>query len=184
MLGELVDCGKVRHVGIANETPWGVARYLAVAEQNPAPRIVSVQNPYNLLNRSFEIGLAEFVHREALALLAYSPLAFGVLSGKYYGGVRPPDARLTLFRRFKRYTNTRGVAASEAYVRLARKHDLSPAQMALAWVNARPFVTSTLIGATCLDQLAEDIGSTELQLTDEVAAGIEAIHDLNPNPCP
>lgn len=182
-LAGLVAAGKVRHVGLSNETPWGVMEYLRLAERHGLPRVVSIQNPYNLLNRSFEVGLAEIAHREQVGLLAYSPLAFGRLTGKYLQG-DPPGARLTLFERFTRYNNPQGLAATERYVRLAREHGLSPAQMALAYVNSRPFLTSNIIGATSLEQLKENIGSIELTLSDEVLAGIEAIHLDHPNPCP
>lgn len=183
-LADLVKAGKVRHIGVSNETPWGVAQFLRLADERGWPRIVSIQNPYSLLNRSFEVGLAEFVHREDVGLLAYSPLGFGVLSGKYLDGARPPGARLTLFNRFRRYTGEAGHAAVRDYVKLARRHGLDPAQMALAYVNTRPFLTSTIIGATTLAQLRDDIASIDLRLSDEVLAGIEAIHAAHPNPCP
>lgn len=184
-LEDLVTSGKVRHVGVSNETPWGVMRFLALSEQHGLPRISSIQNPYSLLNRSFEIGLAEIAHREDCGLLAYSPLAMGVLSGKYEGGrTRPPEARLTKFARFTRYATQAGLDASERYVTLARQHDLDPSQMALAWVTSRPFVTSNLLGATTLEQLRTNLGSAEVTLSDEVIAGIQAIHEAHPNPCP
>ena len=182
-LEAFVEQGKVRHVGVSNETPWGVMEYLRLAERFNLPRIVSIQNPYNLLNRSFEVGLAEIAHREDTGLLAYSPLGFGRLTGKYLGG-NPPKARLTLFERFSRYNNAEGLAATERYVALARAHGLSPAQMALAYVNSRPFLTSNIIGATTMEQLREDIGSIEVVLSDEVLAEIERIHTQHPNPCP
>ena len=183
-LGELVAEGRVRHVGISNETPWGLMRYLQAAREAGLPRVVSIQNPYSLLNRSFEVGLAEMAIRERTGLLAYSPLGFGVLSGKYLGGARPAGARLTLFSRFDRYSGAAGEQATAAYVALAREHGLDPAQMALAWVHRQPFVTSTIIGATDLAQLAANIASAELDLPPEVLAGIEAIHAAHPNPCP
>jgi aryl-alcohol dehydrogenase-like predicted oxidoreductase len=184
VLADLVEAGKVRHVGVSNETPWGVMRYLAAASRAGLPRIVSVQNPYNLLNRTFEVGLAEVAHREDVGLLAYSPLAFGVLSGKYLDGRRPADGRVTLFERFSRYSNPQGEAATRAYVDLAREHGLDPAQMALAYVYGRPFLTAGIIGATRMDQLEADIAAAELELSEEVLAGIEAIHTGQPNPCP
>ncbi|PHV10619.1 NADP(H)-dependent aldo-keto reductase [Chitinimonas sp. BJB300] len=184
VLAEFVRAGKVRHIGVSNETPWGVAQFLRAAEKLGLPRIVSIQNPYNLLNRTFEIGLAEFTHREQIGLLAYSPLAFGMLSGKYLDGARPANARLTLYSRFQRYTKPSAEAATRAYVQLARQHGLSPAQMALAYINSRPFVTSNLIGATTLRQLEENIASTTLTLNTEVLAGIEAIHADIANPAP
>jgi len=184
VLADLVDAGKIRHVGLSNETPWGVMEFLRLARHCGLPRVVSVQNPYSLLNRSFEIGLAEVAYREDCGLLAYSPLGFGVLSGKYLHGARPAGARITLFERFSRYSNPQAEAATEAYVALAREHGLDPAQMALAFVTSRPFVTSNIIGATNLQQLQSNLGSANLVLSDEVLAGIEAIHQRHPNPAP
>ncbi|HHM06132.1 MAG TPA: NADP(H)-dependent aldo-keto reductase [Gammaproteobacteria bacterium] len=183
-LAELVRTGKVRHIGLSNETPWGVAEALRLSDRLGLPRVVSIQNPYSLLNRSFEVGLAEMAIRENVGLLPYSPLGFGTLSGKYLGGARPAGARLSRYARFSRYTKPRGQAAAEAYVQLARRHGLDPAQMALAFVTSRPFVTSTLIGATTLDQLKSNIASTALTLPPTVLAGIDEIHHNNPNPCP
>jgi len=183
-LGALVESGKVRHIGVSNETPWGVMQYLQLARELGLPRIVSIQNPYSLLNRSFEVGLAEIAHREAVGLLAYSPLGFGVLTGKYLDGRRPAGARLTRFQRFQRYTREIAQAPIRAYVELARAHGLDPAQMALAFVHSRPFVTATIIGATTLEQLASNLSSLDLTLPEEVIAGIEAIHAAQPNPCP
>jgi aryl-alcohol dehydrogenase-like predicted oxidoreductase len=184
VLGDLVRSGKVRHVGVSNETPWGVMRYLDAAQRLGLPRIVSIQNPYSLLNRSFEIGLAEIADRERVGLLAYSPLGFGVLSGKYLDGARPANARLTLFERFQRYSSVQGQRATRAYVELARAHGLDPAQMALAFVNSRPFTTATIIGATTMAQLRSDIASIDVTLTPAVRAAIEAIHTDQPNPSP
>jgi aryl-alcohol dehydrogenase-like predicted oxidoreductase len=184
VLAELVSEGKIRHIGISNETPWGAMTFLRLAEKFGLPRIVSIQNPYNLLNRTFEVGLAEIAHREQMGLLAYSPLGFGVLSGKYLGNARPAGARLTLFDRFKRYTNRQSETAVEAYVAIARRHGLDPAQMALAFVSRQPFLTSTIIGATNLAQLASDLQSAELTLPESVIADIEAVHVQYPNPAP
>jgi aryl-alcohol dehydrogenase-like predicted oxidoreductase len=183
-LEELITAGKVRHIGVSNETPWGLMQYLKLAEQAGLPRIASIQNPYSLLNRSFEVGLAEMALREEAGLLAYSPLGFGVLSGKYLDGAWPKGCRLTLHERFSRYSNPEGISATEAYVKLARKHGLDPAQMALAFVTSRPFVTSNIIGATTLQQLESNLGSSELRLSQEMLEGIEAIHQKQPNPCP
>jgi len=183
-LARLVDAGKVRHVGISNETPWGLAEYLRLAREKHWPRAASIQNPYNLLNRSFEVGLAEFAHREDVGLIAYSPLAFGVLSGKYLGGARPGGARLTLFSRFQRYTGERVERAVRLYVELARKHGLDPAQMALAYVFGRPFLASALVGATTMAQLRSNIAAAQLALPAEVVAGIESIHRDHSNPAP
>ncbi len=184
VLADFVRAGKVRAVGLSNETPWGVMHCLALAREHGLPRVVSVQNPYNLLNRTYEIGLAEVSLRERVGLLAYSPLAFGVLSGKYLDGAQPAGARLTLFPRFDRYSNARARRATEAYVAIAREAGLSPAQMALAYVNSRPFLTSNLIGATTLEQLEENLASVALRLPEEVLAAIEAVHADNPNPSP
>ncbi len=181
-LDSFVRAGKLRYIGVSNETPWGFSRFLHLAETRGLPRIVSIQNPYSLVARGFESGLAEIAIRERAGLLAYSPLAFGVLSGKYAGGVRPAGARLTLFERFQRYSGPNTVAASAEYVALAREHGLDPAQMALAFVTSRPFVTSNIIGATTLAQLASNLGSISLTLAPEVLAGIEAVQRRYPNP--
>ncbi|WP_439859606.1 NADP(H)-dependent aldo-keto reductase [Pseudomonas sp. MBLB4136] len=183
-LDEQVKAGKIRQIGLSNETPWGTMKFLQLAESRGWPRVVSIQNPYNLLNRSFEVGLAEVALREQCGLLAYSPLAFGMLSGKYENGARPANARLSLFSRFSRYTNAQAESACSRYVALAREHGLDPAQMALAFVTGQPFVTSNIIGATNLEQLESDLASSELTLSDEVLAGIEAIHKTQPNPAP
>lgn len=184
VLADFVRSGKVRHIGVSNESPWGVARFLRAAEKLDLPRIVSIQNPYNLLNRTFEIGLAEFALREQVGLLAYSPLAFGVLSGKYLHGVRPDGARLTLFDRFSRYNNPQAQIAAQQYVGLARRHGLDPAHLALAFVNSRPFVTSNIIGATTLAQLQSNLRSVHLTLNEQILDEIEAIHTRQPNPAP
>jgi len=183
-LDELVREGKVRHIGLSNETPWGVAEYLRLSRERGWPRVVSIQNPYNLLNRSFEVGLAEFAHREQVGLLAYSPLAFGMLTGKYLGGKHPQGARLTLYERFSRYSGERALEATRAYVDLARLHGLSPAQMALAYVNSRGFVTANIIGATTMEQLQENIGSARVTLSPALLEAIEAIHKEFTYPCP
>ncbi|MEW8505550.1 MAG: NADP(H)-dependent aldo-keto reductase [Candidatus Thiodiazotropha sp.] len=184
VLNDLQRAGKIRHVGVSNETPWGVSRYLQLAEKHDLPRIVSIQNPYNLLNRTYEVGLAEISHREKCGLLAYSPMAFGVLSGKYLDGKRPEAARLTLFSRFDRYSSPQTLWATQEYVALAKRHGLKPAQMALAFVTGQPFVTSNIIGATTLAQLDENIDSIHLSLSPEVLQEIEAIHKRQPNPAP
>jgi len=184
-LGALVTSGKIRHIGISNETPWGVAAYLRHAERLSLPPIVSIQNPYNLLNRTFEIGLSEFAHREAVGLLAYSPLGFGVLSGKYLDNKQPAGARLTLFgKHYKRYANEAGVRCTVQYTKLAQQYGLDAAQMALAFVNTRPFVTSTIIGATGMEQLQANIASIDIELPKTLLREIEKIHTAQPNPCP
>ncbi|MDI5985184.1 NADP(H)-dependent aldo-keto reductase [Halomonas sp. M4R5S39] len=183
-LKELVDAGKVRAIGLSNDTPWGVMRALHLAETLGLPRVASIQNPYNLLNRTFEVGLAEIAHRENVGLLAYSPLAFGVLSGKYLDGARPEGARLTLFERFQRYTNPLAEEATRAYVQIARDHALDPAQMALAFVNSRSFLTSNIVGATTMEQLEDDLTSESLRLEQSVLDAIEEVHRRLPNPAP
>lgn len=157
---------------------------LALAEWLGLPRVASVQNPYNLLNRSFEVGLAEIAHRENVGLLAYSPLAFGTLSGKYVNGARPARARLTLYERFQRYAAPKAEKAIKAYVALARDSGLEPSQMALAYVNSRRFLTSNIIGATTMAQLESNLESEALRLDDDVLDAIDAIHQRMPNPCP
>ena len=183
-LNEQVKAGKIRHIGLSNETPWGVMQFLHYAEQAGLPRIVSVQNPYCLLNRTYEIGLAEASWREQVGLLAYSPLGFGVLSGKYLNGALPAGARISLFPEYTRYSSSAAVAATEAYVKLAQSHGLEPAQMALAYVNGRPFLTSTIIGATTIQQLRSNVDSINLSLSDEVLSAIEEIHNKHANPSP
>lgn len=183
-LADLVRAGKVRHVGISNETPWGVMRYLHLAETHGLPRVVSIQNPYSLLNRVFEIGHAEIALREQVGLLAYSPLAMGALTGKYRHGVRPPQGRLTRFDRFQRYNTPRGAAAVERYAQIAEAHGLDPAQMALAFLLRQPFLTSAIVGATTLEQLRTNLDSIDLALPEPVIAAIEAVHAAEPNPCP
>ncbi|MGF1782898.1 NADP(H)-dependent aldo-keto reductase [Vibrio fluvialis] len=183
-LSDLVRMGKVRYIGVSNETPWGLMTYLRLAEKHDLPRMVLIQNPYNLLNRSFEVGLSEISHYEGVKLLAYSPMAFGVLSGKYLNGARPTGARCSLFERFQRYFTPQGLKATEAYVNLAREFGLDPAQMALAFVNQRPFVASNIIGATNLQQLKSNIDSLELELSEELLLKIQEIGTLYSNPCP
>jgi aryl-alcohol dehydrogenase-like predicted oxidoreductase len=184
VLQDLVKAGKIRHVGLSNETPWGAMRFLQLAEAKKWPRMVSIQNPYNLLNRSYEVGLSEISIRENCGLLAYSPLAFGVLSGKYLGGRQPKGTRLTLFSRFQRYNNGKAEEATERYVKIAKEAGLDPAQMALAFINRQRFVTSNIIGATTAEQLEADIASADVKLAPDVMRAIEAVHNDIPNPCP
>lgn len=183
-LGRLVEAGKVRFIGLSNETPWGLMTFLKCAETQGLPRIVSIQNAYNLVNRSFETGLSEIFYREHVSLLAYSPLGQGYLSGKYEDGALPPNSRKTLFDRLGRYEKGNGPRAISTYVALARRHGLDPAQMAIAFAVSRPFATSTIIGATTMAQLKADIDAADLQLSDDVLADIEQIHLDMPNPCP
>ncbi|MGA7456642.1 MAG: aldo/keto reductase [Methyloceanibacter sp.] len=184
VLAKLVASGKVRFVGLSNETPWGVMSFLKASEQSGMPRPVSIQNAYNLVNRSFETGLSEIFYREQVSLLGYSPLGQGYLSGKYEGGALPPGSRKTLFNRLGRYEKGNGPRAISTYIELARKHGLDPARMAIAFAVSRPFVTSTIIGATSMEQLKSDIAAVELKLSDNVLEDIEQIHLDYPNPCP
>ncbi|MEM7293908.1 MAG: NADP(H)-dependent aldo-keto reductase [Pseudomonadota bacterium] len=184
-LHALVQAGKVRTLGVSNETPWGLWRYLRHAEESNQAPIVSIQNPYNLLNRSFEVGLAEFAHRESVGLLAYSPLGFGALSGKYLDGGKPEGARLSRWSDyFPRYITDVAQRVTRGYVDIAENADLDPAQMALAFVNSRGFVTANIIGATTLEQLESNIGSADIVLPSDVLESIEALHTAQPNPCP
>ncbi len=182
---DLIREGKIRHVGLSNETPWGVMRYLEESKVHASlPRMVTIQNPYSLLNRLFEVGNAEVSHREKIGLLAYSPLGFGTLTGKYLGGMQPATSRITLFPQYDRYSSETAIRATEKYHKLAQDNDISMAQMALAFVNSRPFLTSNIIGATSMRQLKENIASIDVRLGDEVLQGIEAIHNEIPNPAP
>jgi aryl-alcohol dehydrogenase-like predicted oxidoreductase len=183
-LAELVREGRVRYVGLSNETPWGVMEFLRLAREHDLPRVVSVQNAYSLLNRVYECGLAEVGFHESVGLLAYSPLAFGHLSGKY---IADPEAngRITLFPRFGQRYEKPGVApAVAAYAEVAKRHGLSLAQLALAFTYRQWFVTSTIIGATTLEQLAEDIGAWDIGLPGEALADIEAVHLRHSSPAP
>ncbi len=184
VLDELVKVGKIRHVGLSNETPWGAMKFLQLAEAGKGPRMVSIQNPYSLLNRSFEVGLAEVAMREDMGLLPYAPLGAGVLTGKYLGGARPEGARMTLFPDNTRYMGERGQAAVADYIDLAEKHHLDPAQMALAYVRSRPFVTAPIIGATKMAQLKVNIESAEINLSEEVLKDIEDLGKKHTIPCP
>ena len=184
-LADQVRAGKIRYAGVSNETPWGVSEYLRLSREANLPRIVSIQNPYSLLNRTFESGLAEFAHRENVSLLAYSPLGFGVLSGKYLDGNRPEGARLTLFsKQYKRYNNEEAQECTRQYAAVAGECGIHPAQLALAFVNQRPFLTSTIIGATTMQQLAANIASADLKLDKSALRRIDEIHRAQPNPCP
>ncbi|MGL6040877.1 MAG: aldo/keto reductase [Deefgea sp.] len=181
-LNELVQQGKVRYIGVSNETPWGISAFTQIAEQHNLPRIRTTQNVYNLINRNYDHGLSETCHREQVSLLAYSPLAFGLLSGKYQQNPNA-DGRMTRFANFgQRYLKSQVPPAVSAFCTLAERHQISPTQMALAWLQSRWYVASTIIGATNLEQLDENIASTALKLSDELLAEIEAIHRLSPSP--
>ncbi|MCL6267470.1 aldo/keto reductase [Flagellimonas myxillae] len=184
-LRDLIVEGKIRHVGLSNETPWGTMRYLEESKvHQDLPRMLTIQNPYSLLNRLYEVGLSEVSMREDIGLLAYSPLAFGVLSGKYLDAIPPRKSRLALFPHYDRYSGETATSATQKYNELAAAHGLTLAQMALAFINTRPFVTSNIIGATTMEQLKENIGSIDVDLSDEVIQGIEGIHSAIPNPAP
>ncbi len=186
-LEALTECqraGKIRYIGVSNETAWGVMRYLALAEKHDLPRIVTIQNPYSLLNRSYEVGLSEVSQREGVELLAYSCLAFGVLTGKYLNGAKPAGARNTLFSRFTRYSGEQTQKAVAAYVDVAKRHGLDPAQLALAFVRQQKFVASTLLGATTLAQLKTNLESLHLTLSEDVLAELEAVHRIYTYPAP
>ena len=179
-----VKKGRIRHIGLSNETPWGTMKFLQLSKELGLEKIVSVQNPYSLLNRTYEIGMSEIAHHEGIGLLAYSPLAFGYLTGKYRHGARPKAGRITKFSRFTRYSNPESDWATEQYALLAEKHGLSLTQLALAFINHQFFVTSTIIGATTMQQLKENIQAFDVDLSEEVLQGIEAIHRQQPNPAP
>ena len=184
VLDGFVKAGKVRAIGLSNETAWGTMRFVEASERGGKARVASIQNAYNFLNRTFEIGLAEVAMREHVGLLAYSPLAQGYLTGKYLHGARPKGARTTLFNRGQRYETVGAEQAVQRYVELARAHGLDPAQMAIAFVNSRPFVTSSIIGATSMQQLQVLLASGSVKMTPELEAGINEIHQIHCNPCP
>ena len=182
-LNTLIQQGKIRYIGLSNETPWGVMRYLDESKVNGLSRMVTIQNPYSLLNRSFETGLAEVAIRENIKLLAYSPLAFGVLSGKYLNG-SPKNARLTLFPHYTRYNNPQAKIAVQKYAELAAEFGMTLAQMSLAFVNQQPFVASNIIGATSIEQLEENISSVNIHLPTDLIEKIEQVHNIIPDPSP
>lgn len=183
-LNDEIKKGRIRAYGLSNDTAWGLMRYLWEADKNGLIAPITVQNPYSLLNRLYEVNMAEIAHRENVGLLAYSPLGFGVLSGKYLEGKRPEGARLTKYDRFQRYTNNQAISATERYAKIAEEAGLDMAQMALAFVNSRPFVTSNIIGATSTEQLKSNIDSIDLTLSADVLDAIEAVHTQQPNPSP
>lgn len=183
-MADLVAAGKIRAVGVSNESPWGVMEACRIADKYALPRIASIQNPYNLLNRTYEIGLAEISYKEQISLLAYSPLAFGVLTGKYRQGARPDNARLTLYTRFSRYNSDNAQRATDSYYELAQAAGLSLTELSMAFVNRQPFVAMNIIGATTVAQLRENIATVNVSLSAEVLAEIEIIHKQNANPAP
>jgi aryl-alcohol dehydrogenase-like predicted oxidoreductase len=183
-LDEIVKSGKVRQIGISNEKAWGTMRYLEESRAHNLPRTITIQNAYSLLNRVFEGDMAEVALREQIGLLAYSPMAFGVLSGKYIKGTAADNARLKLFPRFARYSSDEATEATKRYLKIAEDHGMSLAQMALAFVNERPFITSNIIGATNLKQLEENIDSINISLSEDVMDAINTVHAEIPNPAP
>lgn len=184
-LAGLIKAGKIRYIGLSNETPWGVCEFTRLADQQNLPRVVSIQNVYNLINRTYESGLAEAAYRTNVSLLVYSPLAFGHLTAKYLDNNQPPNSRMVLFPDFgPRYRKPNVIPAISAYRDLALKLNLTPAALALAFVRSRWFVSATIIGATTMDQLKANIHSTETLLSPETLAEIEAIHTRYTNPAP
>lgn len=183
-LAEVVKAGKVRHIGLSNETPWGLAQCLMLAATAGVPRVVSVQNPYSLLNRSYEIGMAEISAREQCGLLAYSPLAFGALSGKYLNGALPEKSRMALFPVFKRYLSDKGVAATAAYAQFAAERNINVAQMAIAFTIDNAFTTSSIIGATTLEQLQCNLQAADFIIDDELRNALNQLGQQHFNPCP
>ena len=183
-LEKFIKNGKIRYIGMSNETPYGLSKYLEISKNKNLPRMMSVQNPYSLVNRTYEIGMSEISIRERCGLLVYYPLAAGALSGKYKDGQRPKNARMSLFEGWERMLNPLAMKAYDEYAKLAREYNISTVQLAQAFVNSRPFVTSNIIGATTMKQLKENIGSINIKLTDEMMKKINLIHNNNPNPSP
>jgi aryl-alcohol dehydrogenase-like predicted oxidoreductase len=184
-LKQFVNEGKIRYIGLSNESAWGLSKFLELSKSQNLPRVMSVQNPYNLLNRTYEVGLAEISIREQSGLLAYSPLASGVLSGKYRNNQKPKGSRLQLFGDyFPRYAGKSSNLAVEEYFKIAKKHKISLAQLSLAFVSQQSFVTSNIIGATTMKQLEENIGSTDIKLSSEIIDEINLVHKNNSNPAP
>ena len=183
-LEKFIKSGKIRYIGMSNETPYGLSKYIELAKNKNLPRMMSVQNPYNLVNRTYEIGMSEISIREKCGLLVYYPLATGALSGKYRKGQMPKNSRQALFKGWERHLNPLAMKAYEEYYKLAKEYDMTMAQLAQAFVNTRPFVTSNIIGATTMDQLKENIDSVNIELSHEIIERINMIHNNNPNPSP
>jgi aryl-alcohol dehydrogenase-like predicted oxidoreductase len=183
-LKKYIKSGKIRYIGMSNETPYGLSRYLEISKNKNAPRMMSVQNPYNLVNRTYEIGMSEISIREKCGLLVYYPLAAGGLSGKYRNGEMPKDSRMALFKGWERHLNPLAMKAYDEYFKLAKNLNLTMVQLAQSFVNSRPFVTSNIIGATTMDQLKENVESINIDFTDEMMDRVNEIHNNNPNPSP
>ena len=182
-LKKIIDSGKIKHVGLSNENPWGLMKFLELSKNN-LPKMITIQNPYSLLNRLFEVGNSEICIRENVGLLAYSPLGFGVLSGKYLNGELPDGSRLKLFPNLSRFAGIQSMKATEQYMKVAKKYKMSLTHLSLSFVNSRPFVTSNIIGASKLSQLKENIDSINIKLDDNVVREIDQIQSLIPNPAP
>tara|TARA_Y100000591_G_scaffold256189_1_gene228154 strand:+ start:3283 stop:4320 length:1038 start_codon:yes stop_codon:yes gene_type:complete len=183
-LQKFIKKGKIRYIGMSNETPFGLSNYIGLSKSKNLPRMMSVQNPYNLVNRTYEIGMSEISLREKCGLLVYYPLAAGALSGKYRNGKMPKNSRLALFKGWERHLNPLALKAYDEYFKLAKENDLTMVQLAQSFVNSRPFVTSNIIGATTMEQLKENIDSINIELSDEIIEKINQIHNNNPNPSP
>ena len=183
-LEKYIKSGKIRHIGMSNETPYGLSRYLEISKNKGAPRMMSVQNPYNLVNRTYEIGMSEISIREKCGLLVYYPLAAGALSGKYRNGKMPKESRMTLFKGWERHLNPLAMRAYDKYFKLAKDFNLTMVQLAQSFVNSRPFVTSNIIGATTMNQLKENVESINIEFTNEMMERVNEIHNDNPNPSP
>tara|TARA_B100001063_G_C16746722_1_gene547965 strand:- start:491 stop:1528 length:1038 start_codon:yes stop_codon:yes gene_type:complete len=183
-LEKYIKSGKIRYIGMSNETPYGLSKYLEVSKNKNLPRMMSVQNPYSLVNRTYEIGMSEISIREKCGLLVYYPLAAGALSGKYRNNQMPKNSRLALFKGWERMINPLAMKAYDEYYKLAKENELTMVQLAQAFVNSRPFVTSNIIGATTMDQLKENIESINIELNEEIMEKINLIHNNNPNPSP
>ena len=183
-LEKFIKKGKIRYIGMSNETPYGLSKYLEIAKNKNLPRMMSVQNPYSLVNRTYEVGMAEISLREKCGLLVYYPLAAGALSGKYRNGQMPKNARMALFKGWERMVSPLAMKAYDEYYKLAKENNITMVQLAQAFVNSRPFVTSNIIGATTMEQLKENIDCIHVKLTDEMIEKINLIHKNNPNPAP
>ena len=183
-LGKYIKSGKIRYIGMSNETPYGLSRYLEISKNKGAPRMMSVQNPYSLVNRTYEIGMSEISIRQKCGLLVYYPLAAGALSGKYRNGEMPKNSRMALFKGWERHLNPLAMRAYDEYYKLAKDFNLTMVQLAQSFVNSRPFVTSNIIGATTMEQLKENIDSVNIDFTDEMMERVDKIHNENPNPSP
>ena len=183
-LDGFVKEGKIKHIGLSNENPWGIMRFLEESKYHNLPRVKTVQNPYSLLNRLFEVGSVEVCMRENVGLLAYSPLAFGVLSGKFLSGKPQPNARISLFPQYARYSSPQATEATRLYQEIAAENGLTLTELSLSFVAQQPFVTSTIIGATTLEQLKENIDTIHVSLSEDVLKSIDTVQAVIPNPAP